>query len=72
MAPFDMSNRGIETRYSVVEFIQCNLRLLAGLYVTWRYPDSLRRRGVADPYELFACQEFYDMRHLIEEVTLKK
>jgi len=54
------------------EFVQCNLRLFAGLYVVWRYADVLRERGIADPQRLFACQEFSDVRHLIDEVTKKK
>ncbi len=67
-----MSDEAIQARYSLIEFIQCNLRLLAGLYVTWRYPDFLKGRGVADPQELFGCRKFCDVPHLIEQVTLKK
>jgi len=69
---FDPSDEQIENRHAAVEFVQCNLRLFAGLYVVWRYPEILQGRGIADPRRLFACQEFSDVRHLIEEVTKKK
>jgi hypothetical protein len=69
---FDLSDQQIENRHAAVEFVQCNLRLLAGLYIVWRYPEVLKGRGIADPRTLFACQEFKDVRHLIEEVTKKK
>jgi hypothetical protein len=68
---FDPSDQQIENRHAAVEFVQCDLRLFAGLYVVWRYPDVLASRGI-DPRRLFACQEFTDVRHLIEEVTKKK
>jgi len=61
----------IEQRHASIEFIQCNLRLLSGLYVTWRYPAVLAGKGIS-PRQLFACKEFYDVRHLISEVTQKK
>lgn len=69
---FDPSDEQIENRHAAIEFVQCGLRLFAGLYVVWRYPDALERRGLANPRRLFACQEFTDVRHLIEEVTKKK
>ncbi len=68
---FDASDEQIENRHTAVEFVQCNLRLFAGLYVVWRYPDALKGRGI-DPQRLFASPEFSDVRHLIEEVTKKK
>jgi hypothetical protein len=65
-----MEDQQILDRYRVVEFIQCNLRLFAGLYVSWRYLEVLRERGVADSRDLFGCREFSDVRGLIEQVTL--
>lgn len=62
----------IEERHKVIEFVQCNLRLLAALYVTWRYPGALADRGIADPKGLFERDELGDVRHLIGEVTAKK
>jgi hypothetical protein len=67
----DLSDQQIENRQAAVEFVQCDLRLLAGLYIVWRYPEVLRGRGI-DERKLFSCQEFSDVRHLIEEVTKKK
>ena len=72
LAPIDIGETSTQARYAIVEFAQCDLRLLAALYVTRRYPDFLKRRGIDDPQRLFACQEFYDVRNLIAEVTLKK
>ena len=72
LVPLDMSDESLHAHYAVIEFTQCDLRLLAALYVTWRYPDFLKNRGIPDPKELFACPEFADVRHLIAEVTQKK
>jgi len=69
---FESSDEQIENRHTAIEFVQCNLRLFAALYVVWRYPDALKKRGITDPRSLFACQEFSDVRHLIDEVTKKK
>ena len=71
MAPINMSDEIIRTRHSAIEFVQCDLRLFAALYVASRYPEFLKSRGV-ERQELLACRELYDVRHLIEEVTLKK
>ncbi len=68
-----MSDDGqIEERHKAIEFVQSNLRLFAGLYVAWRYPGALGARGIVEPKEMFECAEFYDVRHLIGEVTAKK
>lgn len=69
---FKSDDPQIEERHKAIEFVQCNLRLLAALYVTWRYPGALAARGIADPKGLFERDEFGDVRHLIGEVTAKK
>jgi len=69
---FHATDEQIENRHAAVEFVQCNLRLLAALYVVLRYPADLKRRGIQDPRILFAAQELSDVRHLIDEVTKKK
>lgn len=69
---FESDDPQIEERHKAIEFVQCNLRLLAALYVTWRYPGALAARGIADPKGLFERDEFGDVRHLIGEVTAKK
>jgi aspartyl-tRNA(Asn)/glutamyl-tRNA(Gln) amidotransferase subunit B len=69
---FDPTDSQIENRHASIEFVQCNLRLLSGLYVSWRYPASLPARGFADMRELALSDSWYDVRHLIGEVTAKK
>lgn len=69
---FDPTDAQIENRHAAIEFVQCNLRLLAGLYVVWRYADALGSRGFAESKSLFASETFTDVRHLIGEVTAKK
>jgi len=69
---FQCDDSQIEERHKAIEFVQCNLRALAALYVMWRYPRSLAARGIADPKGLFERDELADVRHLIGEVTAKK
>lgn len=69
---FEATDEQIENRHTSVEFVQCNLRLLAGLYVVSRYPEVLKARGIGEPRDLFSRGEWSDVRHLIEEVTKKK
>ena len=69
---FHTSDEQIENRHRTVEFVQCNLRLFAALYVTWRYPDTLKQRGIESTRDIFDSQQFEDVRHLIAEVTVKK
>jgi hypothetical protein len=68
---FPSDDTQIEQRHASIEFVQCNLCLLAGMYVASRYPKVLTAKGVS-PRELFGSKEFYDVRHLISEVTKKK
>jgi hypothetical protein len=69
---FQSDDAQIEERHRAIEFVQCNLRALAALYVMWRYPRSLAAREIADPKGLFERGEMADVRHLIEEVTTKR
>ncbi len=69
---FPSDDAQILQRHTSIEFVQCNLRLFTGLYVTSRYPESLAARGIADPREMFARPECEDVMHLIDEVTKKK
>jgi hypothetical protein len=62
----------IEQRHTSIEFVQCNLRLIAALYVAARYPEVWRARGFNDAKGLFESDPFYDVRHLIGEVTARK
>ena len=71
MLSFLNNDESHEERYRVVEFIQCNLRLYAALYVLWRYADILPQRGFKGPKELFESQPFVDVRHFIGETTAK-
>jgi hypothetical protein len=68
---FPSDDLRIEQRHASIEFVQCNLRLFAGLYLAGRYPAALTARG-SRPQELFASPELFDVRHLIAEVTAKK
>ena len=68
---FPSNDMQIEQRHASIEFVQCNLRLFAGLYVVARYPEALAARGF-NPQKLFDSKEFHDVRHLISEVTKKK
>ena len=72
MLGFETSDQQIENRHAAIEFVQCNLRLLAGLYVVSRYPGVLPSRSFADPKSMFESQTFSDVRHLIGEITAKK
>jgi len=69
---FRTDDSQIEERHKAIEFVQCNLRLLAALYVAWRYPRALAANGTGDPKGLFERDELSDVRHLIAEVTAKK
>ncbi len=69
---FNTNDEQIENRHRVIELVQCNLRLLAGLYVAWRYPGTLNQRGIGGVREMFESRQFEDIRHLIGEVTAKK
>jgi hypothetical protein len=69
---FPIDDLGIEQRHASIEFVQCDLRLFAGLYLACRYPTALTARGLSGPRELFDSRELFDVRHLIAEVTAKK
>lgn len=69
---FNTNGEQIENRHRAIEFVQCNLRLFAGLYVAWRYPSTLNQRGIVGVREMFESPQFEDIRHLIGEVTAKK
>jgi hypothetical protein len=67
---FPSGDMQIEQRHASIEFVQCNLRLFAGLYVVARYPEALAARGIS-PQKLFDSKEFctaLDQRGHEEEV----
>ncbi|MFH1538118.1 MAG: hypothetical protein ABIH66_04110 [bacterium] len=68
---FKSSDIDIEGLHREIYFIQNNLRLFAALYVVWRYPETLKTRGVSDPKSLFESAQFEYVRHTIGEVTAK-
>ena len=68
---FPSDDTQIQQRHASIEFVQCDLRLFAGLYVVSRYPEALAAKGI-NPQKLFDSKEFHDVRHLISEVTKKK
>ena len=43
---FPSGDMQIEQRHASIEFVQCNLRLFAGLYLAWRYPGTMPGEGV--------------------------
>lgn len=69
---FSSSDDGVlKERYRVIEFIQCNLRLISALYVSHRYPRVLQQRGFSSQKELFDSKYFRGVLDFIGKVTVE-
>lgn len=59
-------------RHRMIYFIQCNLRLLAALYISKFHQDILPGQGFNTIQLFFKSDAMYDIRHFIGEITAKK
>ena len=61
----------IKGRLKSIEFVQYSLRILAAMYVVYRYPDFLKRIGFDPPELLFKGTNLKSIRRVMKEISSK-
>lgn len=64
-----MMDEHLDARLRAIHFVQANLRMIAALWVIWKHPTVVTKRGVEKPIDVLRTQYLIDVMTFIEEVS---